>query len=121
MSCLGTGPLPNLLRSLVEGDGGVDELEAVFHLEHELLPVRGDLLCTVTDHVHVVVVGLQHGLRLLLHLQCTLVCFLDMRKMEMLIQENSTHERQETGLLSLAYRINSSYYLLGGFANMVGT
>lgn len=68
--------MPYLLRSLVEGHGRVHELEAVLHLEHQLLPVRGHLLGTVPDHVHVVVVGLQHGFRLLLHLQRALVCLL---------------------------------------------
>lgn len=67
---------PHLLRGLVEGHGRVHQLQPVFHLEHELLPVRGDLLGAVADHVHVVVIGLQHGLGLLLDLQGALVCLL---------------------------------------------
>lgn len=68
-----SGSGPYLLRGLVEGHRRVHQLEPVFHLEHELLPVRGHLLGTVPDHVHVVVVGLQHGFRLLLYLQRALV------------------------------------------------
>ena len=67
---------PHLLRGLVEGHGRVHQLQPVFHLEHELLPVRGNLLSAVPDHVHVVVIGLQHGLGLLLDLQGALVCLL---------------------------------------------
>ena len=70
------GQGPHLLRGLVEGHGRVHQLQPVFHLQHELLPVRGHLLGAVPDHVHVVVVGLQHGLGLLLDLQGALVCLL---------------------------------------------
>lgn len=62
-----------LLRSFVEGHRGVDQLEPVFHFEHELLPVRRHALGAVPDQVHVVVVGLQQSLGLLLNLQGTLV------------------------------------------------
>jgi len=65
--------MPYLLGGLVEGHRGIDQLEAVLHLQHELLPVGGHALCTVPDQVHVVVVGLKQRLRLLLHLQCALV------------------------------------------------
>lgn len=71
------GPAPpHLLRSLVEGNGGVDQLESILHLQHELLPVGGHALGAVSDQVHVVVVGLEQGLGLLLNLQRTLVGFL---------------------------------------------
>lgn len=68
--------LSYLFRGLVEGDRGIDKLESVLHLQHELLPVWSHALGTVSDQVHVVVVGLKQSLRFLLNLQGTLVCFL---------------------------------------------
>ena len=65
-----------LFRGLVEGHRGVDQLESILHLQHELLPVGRYALGTVSDQVHVVVVGLEQSLRLLLNLQGTLVGFL---------------------------------------------
>lgn len=65
-----------LFRGFVEGHRGVDQLEPVLHLQHELLPVRGHALCTVSDQVHVIVVGLEQSLCFLLNLQGTLVGFL---------------------------------------------
>lgn len=65
-----------LLGGLVEGHRCVDQLEPVLHFQHELLPVRGHVLGTLSDQVHVVVVGLEQSLGLLLDLQGTLVGFL---------------------------------------------
>lgn len=65
-----------LFRCLVEGHRGVDQLKSVLHLQHELLPVGRYALGTVSDQVHVIVVGLEQSLRLLLNLQGTLVGFL---------------------------------------------
>lgn len=65
-----------LFRGLVKGHGGVDQLEPVLHFQHELLPVGGHALCTVSDQVHVVVVCLKQSLGFLLNLQGTLVSFL---------------------------------------------
>lgn len=66
----------HLLRCLVKGNRGVDQLEPILHFQHELLPVGGHALCAVSDQVHVVVVGLEQSLGLLLNLQRTLVGFL---------------------------------------------
>lgn len=65
-----------LFRSFIEGNRGIHKLETVLHLQHQLLPVGSDLLCTLPDHIHIVVVSLQHRLCLLLNLQGTLMCFL---------------------------------------------
>lgn len=71
-----------LLRCFVEGHRGINQLESVLHLQHELLPVRGHILCTVPDQVHVIVVGLQQSLGLLLNLQGTLVGLLQRQELE---------------------------------------
>lgn len=71
-----------LFRGLVEGHRGINQLESVLHLQHELLPVRGHTLCTVSDQVHVIVVGLKQSLCLLLNLQGTLVGFLQRQDVE---------------------------------------
>jgi len=62
-----------LFGRLVEGHRSIDQLESVLHLQHELLPVRSHSLCTVSDQVHIIVVGLEQSLRLLLNLQSTLM------------------------------------------------
>ena len=48
--------------------GGHDEFHAFLGVEHELLPPGGDVLSHGVDQVAVVVVVLQHLLRLLGHL-----------------------------------------------------
>lgn len=93
----GSGREPYLLRGLVEGHGRVHQLQPVLHLEHELLPVRGHLLGTVPDHVHVVVVGLQHGFCLLLHLQCALVGLLRGGESGKLFSGGVAHSRGRSG------------------------
>lgn len=70
----------HLFGCFVKGHRGVDQLQPVLHLQHELLPVGGHALGTVSDQVHVVVVGLEQSLGLLLDLQSTLVGFLQRRK-----------------------------------------
>lgn len=50
---------PDLFRGLVEGHGCVDQFKSVFHFQHKLLPVRGHVLGTISDHVHVIMIGLQ--------------------------------------------------------------
>lgn len=65
-----------LFRSFVEGNRGIHKLETVLHLQHQLLPMGSNLLCTLTDHIHVIVIRLQHCLCLLLNLQGTLMRFL---------------------------------------------
>lgn len=64
---------PDLFRGLVEGHGCVDQFEPVFHLEHELLPVRGHVLSTVSNHVRVIVIGLQESFGFLLDLEGALM------------------------------------------------
>lgn len=52
----------DLLRRLVEGHGGVDQLQPVLHLQHQLLPVDGHLLRAVAYRLWIVVSCLQHHL-----------------------------------------------------------
>lgn len=53
----------DLFGRLVEGHGGVDELQAVLHLQHQLLPVDGHLLSAAPDRLGIIVTRLQHHLQ----------------------------------------------------------
>lgn len=53
----------DLLRGLVERHRSIDQLQAVLHFQHQLLPVDSHLLSTVSNRLWIVVTCLKHHLR----------------------------------------------------------